>query len=233
MATETPPSPFVDQMRALLTKGRAICLNDQAAFIVGNVWIHQVRHLLSKLYGTDTTEVNYWCAPAESDPEERVVKRRVAVRLPRLEQLAAILDVPTDTGRVFLGHGRSQEWLKLHLFLSNNLSLPCDEFNIEAAAGIQTVNRIESMLRSATMAFLVMTAEDRHEDGTFHARENVIHEIGLFQARLGSRRAIVLVENTCARFSNLDGLTTINFPPGDILARSEEIRGVLARENIS
>ena len=26
-----------------------------------------------------------------------------------------------------------------------------------------------------------MTAEDEHADGTKHARENVIHEVGLFQ----------------------------------------------------
>ena len=80
------------------------------------------------------------------------------------------------------------------------------------------------------MAFLVMTAEDRHFDDTFHARENVIHEIGLFQAKLGSNRAIVMLENGCKKFSNLDGLTTINFPHDNIMASSEEIRGVLTRE---
>ena len=83
------------------------------------------------------------------------------------------------------------------------------------------------------MAFLVMTAEDEHADGTRHARQNVVHEIGLFQAALGWRRAIVMLENGCSRFSNLDGLTTIDFPSGDIMARSEEIRGVLTRERVS
>ena len=88
------------------------------------------------------------------------------------------------------------------------------------------------MLASARMAFLVMTAEDQHVDGTKHARPNVIHEIGLFQAALGARRAIVLLEHGCSRFSNLDGLTTINFPNNDIMARTEEVRGVLARERL-
>jgi hypothetical protein len=45
-------------------------------------------------------------------------------------------------------------------------------------------------------------------------------------------RAIVLLENGCERFSNLDGLTTINFPANDLLARSEDIRGVLRREQV-
>jgi predicted nucleotide-binding protein len=88
------------------------------------------------------------------------------------------------------------------------------------------------MLNTARMAFLVLTGEDQHVDGSMHARENVIHEVGLFQAKLGPTRAIVLLERGCSRFSNLDGLTTIDFPPNDIMARSEEIRGVLTREHV-
>lgn len=40
------------------------------------------------------------------------------------------------------------------------------------------------MLSSAGFAFLVMTGEDMHDDNELHARENVIHEIGLFQGKL-------------------------------------------------
>ena len=36
--------------------------------------------------------------------------------------------------------------MKLRIFLSHTLNLQCDEFNIEATAGIQTANRIETML---------------------------------------------------------------------------------------
>src|SRR5437763_9045875 len=38
--------------------------------------------------------------------------------------------------------------------------------------------RFKQMLKRATFAFLVMTAEDEHADDKKHARENVIHEIG-------------------------------------------------------
>ena len=134
--------------------------------------------------------------------------------------------------RIFIGHGGSSEWLKLRIFLSENLKLVCDEFNIESTAGLQTGIRIETMLNSARMAFLVLTSEDRHADGSLHARENVIHEVGLFQAKLGYKKSIVLLEQGCSRFSNLDGLTTITFPPDDLMARSEEIRRVLQREQV-
>src|SRR5689334_8180249 len=75
-----------------------------------------------------------------------------------------------------------------------------------------------------------MTAEDEHPDGTFHARENVIHEIGLFQGRLGFNRAIILLEEGCSEFYNIVGLNQIRFPQSRLMAISEEIRRVLERE---
>ena len=82
------------------------------------------------------------------------------------------------------------------------------------------------------MAFLVMTAEDEHTDSTLHARENVIHEAGLFQGRLGFERAIILLEEGCQEFSNIHGLGQIRFPKGNIKAAFEDIREVLEREVI-
>ena len=61
---------------------------------------------------------------------------------------------------------------------------------------------------------------------------NVIHEAGLFQGRLGFQRAIVLLEEGCEEFSNIQGLGQIRFPAGNISAAFEEIRQVLEREEI-
>jgi predicted nucleotide-binding protein len=88
------------------------------------------------------------------------------------------------------------------------------------------------MLDQACMAFLVMTAEDEQTDGTLHARENVIHEAGLFQGKLGFERAIILLEEGCQEFSNIHGLGQIRFPKGNIKAAFEDIREVLKREGI-
>jgi predicted nucleotide-binding protein len=79
---------------------------------------------------------------------------------------------------------------------------------------------------------LVLTAEDEHSDSTLHARENVIHEVGLFQGRLSFRKAIVLLEEGCIPFSNINGLTYIKFPKGKISAIFEDVRAVLEREGI-
>ena len=134
--------------------------------------------------------------------------------------------------RVFIGHGGSPLWRELKDFLSERLNLPYDEFNREAVAGFSTFERISEMLDEASFAFLVMTAEDQHQDDTTHARQNVVHEVGLFQGRLGPKRAIILLEDGCAEFSNIVGLSQIRFPKGNISAVFEKIRRVLEREGL-
>ncbi|SSC66217.1 unnamed protein product [Ciceribacter selenitireducens ATCC BAA-1503] len=61
---------------------------------------------------------------------------------------------------------------------------------------------------------------------------NVVHEMGLFQGRLGFMRAIVLLEDGCEEFSNIQGLGQIRFPKGNVAAAFEEVRMVLEREGL-
>lgn len=134
--------------------------------------------------------------------------------------------------RIFIGHGRSLTWSVLKDFLQDRLKLDWEEFNRQSAAGLSTIQRLQEMLDDSVFAFLVLTAEDEHIDGSQHARENVVHEVGLFQGRLGFNAAIVLLEEGCAEFSNIYGLTQIRFPRGNIGAIFEEVRRVLERENV-
>jgi predicted nucleotide-binding protein len=133
---------------------------------------------------------------------------------------------------VFIGHGRSIVWRELKDFLRNRVSLPWDEFNRVPVAGVTNIARLSEMLDAAAIAFLVMTAEDEMADGALQARMNVVHEAGLFQGRLGFSRAIVLLEEGCAAFSNIEGLGQIRFPKGNIAASFEEVRRVLEREGL-
>lgn len=133
---------------------------------------------------------------------------------------------------VFIGHGRSPMWKDLKDFVQDRLDLAWDEFNRVPVAGITNIARLSQMLDSAAIAFLVMTAEDEQHDGKLHARMNVIHEAGLFQGRLGFERAIVLLEEGCEEFSNIQGLGQIRFPAGNIAAVFEDIRQVLEREGL-
>jgi predicted nucleotide-binding protein len=133
---------------------------------------------------------------------------------------------------VFIGHGRSSAWRQLKDFVQDRLRLPWDEFNRVPVAGITNISRLAEMLDAAAIAFVVMTAEDEQTDGTLRARENVVHEAGLFQGRLGFTRAIILVEEGCQEFSNIHGLGQIRFPKGRIAAAFEEVRKVVEREGL-
>lgn len=133
---------------------------------------------------------------------------------------------------VFIGHGRSQAWRDLKDFVQDRLGLPWDEFNRVPVAGVTNIARLSEMLDAAAVALLVMTAEDEMADGVHQARMNVVHEAGLFQGRLGFTKAIVLLEEGCEEFSNIQGLGQIRFPAGRVSAVFEEIRRVLEREGL-
>ena len=147
--------------------------------------------------------------------------------------LASQPDVQPRRGtKIFIGHGHSLAWRELKDFITDRLKLPYDEFNAVPAAGVTNVERLTEMLANAAFAFLVLTAEDEAADGTMQARMNVVHETGLFQGRLGFKKAIILLENGCKDFSNVTGLGQIRFPAGSIRSAFEEVRGVLEREAI-
>ena len=134
--------------------------------------------------------------------------------------------------KVFIGHGHSLVWRELKDFLEDRLGLSVEEFNSVSTAGVTTTARLQSMLSEAGFAFLIMTGEDESGDGRLRARENVIHEMGLFQGRLEFEKAIILLEEGCEEFSNIHGLGHIPFPKGNIAASFEEIRRVLEREGL-
>jgi len=138
----------------------------------------------------------------------------------------------TPGSNVFIGHGRSLAWRELKDFVKDRLGLPWDEFNRVPVAGITNTSRLSAMLDDAAIAFLVMTAEDALEDGDVQARLNVVHEAGLFQGRLGFTKAIILIEDECKGFSNIEGLGQIRFPKDNIAAAFEEVRRVLEREGL-
>jgi len=147
------------------------------------------------------------------------------------QETAKERSAPAGT-HVFIGHGRSTAWRDLKDFIQDRVGLPYDEFNRVPVAGITNTARLSDMLDSAAVAFIVLTAEDEQADGKMHARLNAVHEAGLFQGRLGFKKAILLLEEGCEEFSNIQGLGQIRYPKGNIAAKFEEIRRVLEREGV-
>jgi len=131
---------------------------------------------------------------------------------------------------IFIGHGRSNLWKELKDHLQDKHSFKVDAYEVGSRAGHTIRDILESMLEQSSFALLVMTGEDETKDGTMRARQNVIHEIGLFQGRLGFSKAIVLREEGTEDFSNNSGIQYIQFSKGNIKETFGDVLAVIRRE---
>jgi hypothetical protein len=132
---------------------------------------------------------------------------------------------------VFIAHGgKSQQWrlLKDHLMELHSVSVEAFESGARAGHAIRDI--LHALSARANFAIIVMTAEDEMADGGVRARQNVIHEAGLFQGRLGFARAIVLRECGTETFSNIDGIQRIEFSKDNIRETFGEVLATIRRE---
>jgi predicted nucleotide-binding protein len=139
---------------------------------------------------------------------------------------------PTPRDKIFIGHGRAGDWRELQAFLEKELSLPVTEFQLGVPTGRNHVDVLTTMLEEARFAFIVLSGEDTTDSGELRARQNVVHEAGLFQGRLGFNRAILVVEEGVELFSNADGLNYVAYRAGHIIEQSERIRAVLRSNRV-
>lgn len=162
---------------------------------------------------------------------------------PSIENVLNVLEAKTDESRlspsiatppealtVFIGHGRNQLWRDLKEHLCDKHGIKVIAYETGARAGYTIRDILEDMIDKSTFALLVMTAEDEQADGSYRARQNVIHEAGLFQGRLGFSRAIMVVEEGASDFSNVYGVQQIRFAKGNIKETYGEVLATIRRE---
>lgn len=141
--------------------------------------------------------------------------------------------IPTPENRrpvIFIGHGRSALWRDLKDHLHDKHQFQISAYETGARSGHTIRDILDDMIRESSFAILVMTGEDEQADGALRCRQNVVHEAGLFQGRLGFPRAIVLIEKGTERFSNIDGVQYIEFSQGNIKETFGDILAALRRE---
>lgn len=147
-----------------------------------------------------------------------------------LESQLPIEEEDEDAPVVFVGHGRSGLWRDLKDHLQDKHGYDVQAYEIGSRAGHTIRDILEEMLEESTCAFLVLTGEDETTDGKLLARQNVVHETGLFQGRLGFSRAIVLLEDGTEEWSNIAGIQQIRFSKGKIKETFGDVLAVLKRE---
>jgi len=137
---------------------------------------------------------------------------------------------PPQPPTIFIGHGHSPLWKELKDHLHEKHKYDVTAYEIGARAGHTIRDILQAMLSKSSFAVLVMTGEDEMGDGTLRARQNVVHEAGLFQGHLGFNRAIVLLEEGTESFSNIDGIEQIRFSKGNIKETFGDVVATLKRE---
>ena len=190
--------------------------------IGGQSWIEKVN--------TYKDRISHWIKDLESVYEQLELYEE----LPNNTQQPMNNDaVNNENKKIFIGHGGSDMWRELKDFIVETLELPYDEFNRISAVGKSTSDRLKEMLEESFIAIIIMTGEDEQPDGSLRARENVIHEIGLFQGKLGFEQTIILLEDGCKDFSNIHGITHISFPKGKIESTFGGIFKALKQKSIT
>ncbi|WP_091232677.1 TIR domain-containing protein [Microbacterium sp. 3J1] len=129
----------------------------------------------------------------------------------------AVPEPPTVRPRIFIGHGgASTAWHDLLHHLNQQHGLEVIAYETGSRAGHSIRDILEDMLAESTFAILVMSKEDEQvaiegEKPRFRARQNVVHEAGLFQGRLGFSRAIIVKEDDVEMLSNVEGVQYVPF----------------------
>lgn len=167
---------------------------------------------------------------------------RVAVGFPTrpsIESIFQIIETNLDKSKIivetkpikiFIGHGHDKQWRDLRDHIQDQHGFNVTAYEIGPRAGLSVKEVLESMLEESYMAFLILTCEDIDTDGEMHARENVVHEVGFFQGRLGFKRAIVVLENGVHEFSNILGINQIRFSKGNIRETFGDVIATIKRE---
>lgn len=139
-------------------------------------------------------------------------------------------ETPKPRVKIFIGHGNDPLWKDLKNHLQDLHDLDAIAYETGSRAGHTIRDVIEEMLAQASFAVLVMTGEDKTDSGIIRTRQNVIHELGLFQGKLGFTKAIVLKEEGVEEFSNINGVQQIRFSKGNIRETFGDVLAAIKRE---
>ena len=128
--------------------------------------------------------------------------------------------------KVFISHGRSKDWYEVQAHVERDLGLSTMELAQEPSKGQTIIEKLEANSDQCDSAVIVMSGDDADAAGQAKVRENVMHEIGYFQAKYSRQRVVLLHEEGVSVPTNLAGIVYVPYPSGTVGATF----GVLDRE---
>jgi sugar/nucleoside kinase (ribokinase family) len=133
---------------------------------------------------------------------------------------------------VFIAHGASPLWRSVRDYLRDDLGLDVHYFERTPQDSNEVTAALGEYLDKCGFAVCVLANEDMTSDGSSRARQNIVHEAGLFQGRYGFKRVALLVEEGCELPSNLGGLVRHDFAHLHIDHTFTSLSRHLRRENL-
>ncbi|WP_148080634.1 TIR domain-containing protein [Roseimaritima ulvae] len=132
---------------------------------------------------------------------------------------------------VFLTHGRGDDWRHVKAFIENDvgISLRAIELAEQPHGGSAYIgSKFETYAAKCACAVIIMSGDDKaynpNDTEELRVRENVIHELGYFQACLGADRVILLKETGVNIPSNILGRGYIPYSKGHIAEVDTKLR---------
>lgn len=202
----------------------------QHYFVQASSHLEKLRQLLPDLYGDfqaiKTEPQAVMAPPGPGLPEPMHFSRAQADRLVRdIDQIFEIranseLEQPKSEPmrRVFITHGRSNDWRAVQPFIEKDVGLSTIELAQEPNLGRTLIEKLIDNAARCDCAVIVMTGDDVANEDEARVRENVMHEIGFFQGRYGRSLVILLHEEGVNIPTNLAGVAYVPFPKGQIEA---------------
>lgn len=115
--------------------------------------------------------------------------------------------------KVFITHGHNEiAKRKIKDFLSTRLGHETVILSEQPGRqGLTIIEALEKFSEGCEFAVILLTGDDMTRDGGRRARQNVVHEVGFFQGRLGRSKVVLIVEIGVEIPSNLSGLFYLEY----------------------
>jgi len=183
----------------------------------GKVWVSKPGHklIIESLFAKDLISESLFSACVRSDFNRDTFYQAFGIHIERIGSHALREQEQSTSKSVFIGHGTDPIYTKVVADVTAEFDVKTNYYERDSILGDQVIQRLTTMLHRCSFAIIIATADDLAEGG-YRARQNVVHEIGLFQGRLGFDRVAVLIEQGVEQFSNNSGLQVAFFKKGDI-----------------
>jgi len=183
----------IEKLKKQILRGHRFLEKPEVKAGIIKMWSASVRNLLKPIYGRDSAPFKEFNPRLiiQTDTNYRDTLKNLIERIERFVQIIEGAWSTSDRthkkgsgiNKVFIGHGRNPIWRSVHSFIEHELNFGVEAFETQSHISSHIVDALSDFLENCDVAVIVMAGDDYTAGGSVRARQNVVHEIGLFQGR--------------------------------------------------